>query len=173
VLQRGRLPSHLSFLFLHIMQARRLGFGTSALLGGWGAEEAVPAGALASTWTVTDSSASSTPFMAVSVSGDVDMVTAPRMGPRAWEDRMGVPQRRVASGAEQRQMRRASRIETGPKRGGSRAARWVVYQAAVAYTADVRQVCSVQLVPTQYDGVWTDGAGGVRMLMGGRAGLGR
>lgn len=36
--------------------------------------------------------------MAVSVSGEADIVTVPRIGPWACEDRMGVPQRRVASG---------------------------------------------------------------------------
>lgn len=105
MLQRGRLPSHLSFLFLHIIHARRLGFGTSALLGGWGAEAPVAGGPLVSTWTVRESSASSMPFMAVSVSGDVDMVTVPRIGPWACEDWMGVPQRRVASGEWQWRMR--------------------------------------------------------------------
>lgn len=36
--------------------------------------------------------------MAVSVSGEADIVTVPRIGPWACEDRRGVPQRRVASG---------------------------------------------------------------------------
>lgn len=98
MLQRGRLPSHLSFLFLHIIHARRLGFGTSALFGGWGAEAPVAGGPLVSTWTVRVSSASSRPFMAASESGEADIVTVPRIGPWACEDRMGVPQRRVASG---------------------------------------------------------------------------
>lgn len=34
MLHRGLLPSHLSFLLRHIIQARRFGLGMSVLLGG-------------------------------------------------------------------------------------------------------------------------------------------
>lgn len=73
VLHRGLFPSHLSFLFRHIIQAKRLGLGTPALFG--------PCGAVALVWLsspfpssgpspVTMSSKPPVPFMAVSISGE-------------------------------------------------------------------------------------------------------
>lgn len=92
MLQRGLLPSHLSFLLRHIMHARRFGLGTSALLGGCAAAAAGTAGVespLAFSWrpsllvppscTVTVSATSSPSFMAVSTSrSEVDIVSQGR-----------------------------------------------------------------------------------------------
>lgn len=71
VAQRGRLPSHLSFLFRQIIHAKRFGLGTSALLGGWDEWLACPS--FPCICTVTLSPISPAPFMGVSVSGEVDI----------------------------------------------------------------------------------------------------
>lgn len=68
VAHRGLLPSHLNFLFLHIIHAKRFGLGTSALFGGYDVLLACPS--VRFTCTVTLSLISRTPSIAVSVSGE-------------------------------------------------------------------------------------------------------
>lgn len=68
---RGLLPSHLSFLFRHIIHANRFGLGTSALFGGY-VVLLVPS--CPCERTVTLSPSSPVPFMTISASGEEDMV---------------------------------------------------------------------------------------------------
>lgn len=75
VLHRGLFPSHLSFLFLHIIHARRLGLGTSALFGGCAKAKLDSPLSFPLVCTVTVSPASSMSSMAASASGEVDMAT--------------------------------------------------------------------------------------------------
>lgn len=86
VLHRGLLPSHLSFLFRHIIQARRFGLGTSELFGGCVVVAVDSPLSFPFNWTVTVSAISPVPFMAVSMSG-VDILS--RAGPPVATERSG------------------------------------------------------------------------------------